>query len=77
MGRYIKIFKTHASYTEYINDELNKLLPNVSYCEDEEDVHFNPFTLLNELLDGVSISSNMEPWYNKPWVGTFVNDPGK
>lgn len=38
---YIKLFDQHSEYETYINSE-NKKLPNLSYCEDEDDVHFNP-----------------------------------
>ena len=39
---YIKLFETHSEYETYINSE-NKKLPNLSYCEDADDVHFNPW----------------------------------
>ena len=41
MARYLKLFSNHSSYEEYIN-EPDAILPNVSYCEDVKDVHFNP-----------------------------------
>ena len=41
--RYIKIFETHAEYEAYIND--NPLLPNLSFCKDVEDGHYNPFKM--------------------------------
>ena len=43
MGKYIKLFNTHAEYETYINGS-NKILPNVSYCEDNNEVHFNPWS---------------------------------
>ena len=41
MNKYVKYFNTHDEYEEYINSE-DALLPNVSFCEDAKDVHYNP-----------------------------------
>ena len=41
MGKYLTLFGTHSSYEEYI-DGPDAILPNVSYCKDVKDVHFNP-----------------------------------
>lgn len=41
MAKYLTLFDTHSSYEEYI-DGPDAILPNVSYCKDVEDVHFNP-----------------------------------
>ena len=39
--KFIKKFKEHSvDYENYINSE-NKILPNLSYCEDKNDVHLN------------------------------------
>ena len=40
--KYLKKFNLHAEYLTYINSD-NKILPNVSYCEDFEDIHYNPW----------------------------------
>ena len=42
MNKYLKLFDTHSNYETYIGGQ-NKLLPNVSYCEDNNEVHYNPF----------------------------------
>ena len=42
MGKYLTLFSSHTSYDEYINGP-DAILPNVSYCEDVKDVHFNPY----------------------------------
>ena len=42
MIQYIKRFKTHDKYQEYINDK-DRILPNVSYCENENEVHYNVY----------------------------------
>ena len=39
--KYIKLFETHNEYETYINGQ-DAILPNVSYCEDQNDVHYNP-----------------------------------
>ena len=40
MGKYIKLFNTHA---EYENARQNLILPNVSLCAQENEVHYNPW----------------------------------
>ena len=41
MVKYAKQFNTHSEYNTYITGST-KILPNVSYCEDNNEVHFNP-----------------------------------
>ena len=43
MSKYLKLFETHTEYQTYING-TDKILPNVSYCEDNNEVHYNPWT---------------------------------
>ena len=43
MSKYIKLFETHSEYNTYISGQ-DAILPNVSYCEDNNDVHYNPWT---------------------------------
>ena len=38
--RYLKLFETHEEYEEYMNEVGT--LPNVSYCEDNKELHYNP-----------------------------------
>ncbi len=42
--KYIKLFNNHADYNTYITGN-DKVLPNLSYCEDEDETH------LNKLID--------------------------
>ena len=42
MAKYIKLFENHNGYTAYTADTENFILPNVSYCIKENEVHFNP-----------------------------------
>ena len=45
--KYINTFKTHASYEEKLNvGGVGFKIPNVSYCKDVKDVHFNPYNLI-------------------------------
>ena len=45
--KYINLFKTHASYEEKLNvGGVDFKIPNVSYCKDANDVHFNPYNLI-------------------------------
>lgn len=41
MGKYIKVFENHSDYQAFTQTE-DFLLPNVSYCEAENEVHYNP-----------------------------------
>lgn len=38
--KYIKLFEQHSDYETYITT-IDKFLPNLSYCEDAEDVHLS------------------------------------
>ena len=42
MAIYLKEFSTHSEYEAYIASE-DKVLPNVSICTTEGDVHYNPY----------------------------------
>ena len=42
MATYLKQFSTHAEYDAYINGS-GAILPNVSICTTEGDVHYNPY----------------------------------
>ena len=42
MVKYLTKFKNHSDYNTYITSQ-DKILPNLSYCELENEVHFNPW----------------------------------
>ena len=42
MGDYLKLFETTSEYETYISGE-DVLLPNVSYCEDNNGIYYNPW----------------------------------
>ena len=49
MGDYLKLFKTHSEYEAYsVGGEMLK--PNVSYCRQENEVHYNPWTWADTYL---------------------------
>ena len=41
MGKYIKKFDTHSDYEDFIETE-DFIKPNVSYCVNDVEVHYNP-----------------------------------
>ena len=44
---YLKEFDSHASYESEVNvGGVDFKIPNVSYCNDVNDVHFNPYNLI-------------------------------
>ena len=40
--KYLKKFTNHSNYETYINGQ-DKILPNVSYCKNQNEVHYNPY----------------------------------
>ena len=53
---YLNNFGTHTSYEEKLNRGglVNISLPNVSYCEDVKDVHFNPYNLIEFYVGNIT-----------------------
>ena len=45
MGKFLKKFEEHSTYETYINGS-SRILPNVSYCVDANDVHYNPCPII-------------------------------
>lgn len=66
MGKYLKQFSTHAEYDAYINGS-GAILPNVSICTTEGDVHYNPLVAVS----GVTLNKN-ELSLNKGETETLV-----
>ena len=54
IGKYIKVFDTHAEYQEYSQGN-NMEKPNVSVCKNEHEVHYNPWTWAEEYLTFVAL----------------------
>ena len=49
MATYLKLFETHTQYETFIGGGGNTpfVKPNVSYCVQENDVHYNPLSIHN------------------------------
>ena len=62
MGDYLKAFEKHSEYETYSSGDMLK--PNVSYCEDNNEVHYNPLTWADTYLTFVAKGS-----------GTFTFSP--
>ena len=50
--KYVKLFETHEEYEDYA--ESGMILPNVSHCVQEDDIHYNPWTWADEYLTFVA-----------------------
>lgn len=55
---YLKVFETHEEYEEYITGDT-MVTPNVSYCEDMEDLHYNPYESI--LVATFNVEDSSEP----------------
>ena len=51
--KYIKLFQSHSDYNTYITSN-DKILPNLSYCVNENEVHFNHLNWAEEYLTFVA-----------------------
>ena len=56
MAKYLKLFETHAEYEQYVSGDFEK--PNVSHCEDQGDVHYNPIETRAIITYKVTSTSN-------------------
>ena len=56
MATYLKLFETHTQYETFIGGGGNTpfVKPNVSYCTEENEVHYNPRTWADEYLTTVA-----------------------
>ena len=57
MAKYLKLFDTHAEYESFIQTDFDK--PNVSYCKDNNEVHYNPVE--TRLICKYNVTSTSEP----------------
>ena len=57
MAKYLKLFDTHAEYESFIQTDFDK--PNVSYCTDNNEVHYNPIE--TRLICKYNVTSISEP----------------
>ena len=60
MGKYFKLFETHAEYEAYIA-QRDKTLPNISYCLDYEESHFNPLPAETRVVATFNVATTSAP----------------
>ena len=60
MGKYLKKFSTHTEYEAYINGS-DKVLPNVSLCTQENEVHYNPIVVVQPLIVTYNVTNDSQP----------------
>ena len=58
MAKYLKLFDTQAEYETFIQTDFDR--PNVSYCKDNDDVHYNPY-IDTRLVCNYNVTSTSEP----------------
>ena len=65
--KYINTFKTHASYEEKLNvgGGVDISLPNVSYCKDVKDVHFNPYNTVEFYVGEITSPKTVKIYTDK------------
>ena len=56
MSDYLKLFQAHSAYNTYINGN-NVSLPNVSFCQNENEIHYNPIDFSKRYLATVARES--------------------
>lgn len=63
MSKYLKLFETHSDYTAF-TATTEFILPNVSHCINENDVHYNPLpceeTSVYEVIDAPTYPSTVD-----------------
>ena len=58
---YLNNFDTHTSYEEKLNvGGIDFKIPNVSYCNDVKDVHFNPYNLIKFYVGEITPSQTVK-----------------
>ena len=76
MIKYLKLFDTHTDYNTYIN-RSDKVLPNVSYCENENEVHYNPWVETRVVVKiNVTDTTNPTYFFNNPTILNEVEIDG-
>ena len=76
MAKYIKVFQTHTEYQSFMSTQ-DFLLPNVSHCIDNDDVHYNPIhDFSNDYLTFTALEDNETFTFkiDSSIGGTYVSD---
>lgn len=50
MGKYFKRFENHSQYEQYKQSE-NYIKPNISVCDNEQEIHYNTLFTLHKYVD--------------------------
>lgn len=58
MGKYIKVFDNHSDYNQFIISG-QAASPNVSYCVQEKEVHYNPEIFASEYFTTIALESGI------------------
>ena len=77
--KYINTFKTYASYEEKLNGGgVDISLPNISYCEDVKDAHYNPYNTVEFYVDEITQPQTVRIYtYSNTRVDVQVSDGNK
>ena len=72
MATYLKLFETHTQYETFIGGGGNTpfVKPNVSYCTEENEVHYNPRTWADEYLTFVALEKGTISFDISNFIGT-------
>ena len=64
--KYINLFKNHSSYEEKLNGGgVDISLPNVSYCKDVKDVHYNPYNTVEFYVGDITPQQTVKVYTDK------------
>ena len=59
MGKYLKLFKNHTQYEQYITGGT-AVLPNVSHCIQEAEEHYNPIIVDQPIIVKYNVTDASE-----------------
>ena len=63
---YLKVFSNHRDYSDIMNNGgLQLEVPSVSYCDDVDDVHFNPYNVIRFFSGNLETPETIEVYLNK------------
>ena len=63
--KYINTFKNHSSYEEKLNGGVDIIMPNISYCEDANDVHYNPYNTVEFYVGEITGTETVKIYTDK------------
>lgn len=75
MGKYIKLFNNHNEYQQFLGQPscdgtYSIITPNISYCEEENETHYNPSTGFTGYKTGLTTEQDVIAY-----VKEYVNRP--